>query len=658
MKKICKVLFLFFIFKISLFSVGDLKKEYKVAIDPKMPPFQFVENGEFKGFNIELLNIIGKRNNINFEYVSLGKESSIKELDAGNIDLILGIRFSEYLVNKVKFTDNILQTTTCIVTSKKNSSRIKNNFGEEKFIVAVEKDSSEYEYLKSIKKVEFNVTLDQESLFELLKMGRADFSIGVKEVAEYLLISDNAEEKYELINSYTAPISYYVGVSLFEEDLSKIIDKELKNIKINGEYEKLYNKWTRNLEKEKLKKITKTLAKISLFAGFLIVIFFISFFWNFQLKSKVREKTSELLDSNKKLEDKIIEIRNTTELNSIICESSPRAIVILDRKGKVNFLNNNTLKMFELSSDYIGKDIREIPVIKEMVTSKKLFKIINNLEKSFTNDFLKIKNGKEFCFRYMGYQLLDYKKNITGIFLAIEDATEEKILKEKTAEKEKEAAILGMISGIAHEIRNPLTSIKTYIELLPYKKDNEAFKKELIKIVPKEVERVSNLIENLIDYSKPRFKNIEKIDILDLIESCVVLLRPTVSKYKIDLKIDIERNLFLSSDKNQLKQVIINMLLNSIDAINEKNKKLNFKEKKVIKIKVYKEKGKIYLSFYDNGLGIKSKDIKNIFKIFFTTKSNGTGIGLAVSKQIIEKNNGEIFVKSIENKFTEFVIKF
>lgn len=657
MKKIAKIVFFFITYSLSILA-NNIGKEYKVAIDPKMPPFQFIENGEYKGLNIDLLNIIGKRNNVSFKYIPMGKERSINELDKGNVDLILGIRFKDDLVNKVKFSDNILQSSTCIVTSKKNSSKVKNNFGEEAFVVAVEKDSSEYEYLKNLKKVHFNVTLDQESLFELLKMDRADFSIGVKEVAEYLLVSDDVEEKYELINSYTAPISYYIGVSLLDEDLLDSINTELKNIKINGEYEKLYNKWTKNFEKEKLKKITNMMTRISLLAGFLIIIFLISFFWNFQLKKKVKGKTSELLESNKQLEDKIIEIRNTTELNSIICESSPRGIVILNRNGEVNFLNNNTLEMFNLSSKYIGENIKNIPIINEMLTQEKLKAIINNEKISFTNDLLKIVNEEEHYFRYMIYQLLDYKKNVIGVFLTIEDATREKLLKERAAEKEKEAAISSMISGIAHEIRNPLTSIRTYVEILPYKQDNETFKKELVEIVPKEVDRVSKLIENLIDYSKPRSVNIEKINIFNLVESCVLLVKPTVSKSKIKLKTTINDNLIIKADKNQLKQVIINILLNSIDAINDKKEKFNVKEKYNITINGYREKNKVCMSFFDNGIGLKKKELENIFKIFYTTKANGTGIGLAVSKQLIEKNNGEIFVESKENEYTKFIIKF
>lgn len=657
MKKVGIIFFFLITYSLSLIG-SNIKKEYKVAIDPKMPPFQFIENGEYKGLNIDLLNIIGERNNIKFKYISMGKERSIKELDKGNIDLILGIRFKEQLGNKMKFSDNILQSTTCMVTLKKNGTRIKNNFGDEAFVVAVEKDSSEYEYLKNLKKINFNVTLDQESLFQLLKMNRADFSIGVKEVAEYLLVSDNEEENYELINSYTAPINYYIGVSLLEDNMLKLINKELKSIKINGEYERLYNKWTKNFEKEKLKKITRMMTRITLFACFLIIIFLISFFWNFQLKNKVKDKTSELLESNKKLEDKIIEIRNTTELNSIICENSPRAIIILNRKGEVNFLNNNTLEMFKLSFDYIGKNIESIPIIKEMVTNDRLDKIINNVENHFTNDLLKIIDGEEYYFRYMIYQLLDYKKNVIGVFLTIEDATKEKLLKERAAEKEKEAAISSMIAGIAHEIRNPLTSIKTYIEILPYKQDNETFKKELVEIVPKEVDRVSKLIENLIDYSKPRSINIEKINIFNLVESCVLLVKPTIFKSNIKLETNIGDNLIIKGDKNQLKQVIINILLNAIDAINDKKSKVEVEEVYNINIKAYRERDKVCLSFFDNGVGLKEKELKNIFHIFYTTKINGTGIGLAVSKQLVEKNNGEIFVESEEGKFTKFIIKF
>ncbi len=342
---------------------------------------------------------------------------------------------------------------------------------------------------------------------------------------------------------------------------------------------------------------------------------------------------------------------------------------------------------------------------------------------------------------------LDYQKNNIGAFLTMEECTKEKLLREKSLKKEKDTAIATIIAGIAHEIRNPMTAIKTYIELLPLKKDNEKFREQIVTIVPKEVERVNRLIENLIDYIKPKANSISEINlydiinssmlllqivtivpkevervnrlienlidyikpkansiseinlydiinssmlllkptfdknsikieldidttlsikgdpaqikqVLDIINSSMLLLKPTFDKNSIKIELDIDTTLSIKGDPAQIKQVLINILLNSIDAINEKKEKIDEKEEYFIKIKSYAFEEHRIIEITDNGIGMTEKELNNIYEIFYTTKAKGTGLGLPLTKQLIEKNSGNLFVESEKNKFTKFTIIF
>lgn len=209
-----------------------LKKEYVVAFDPMEPPLQFVEDGIIKGFNIELLSLIGQKNNVKFIYVPMTKKEAYEKLVNKKIDAVIGMRFDKEYENKIRYTDSIGEYSVCIVAPKTKIKSIKEGFGNEDFIVGVEKGSSEYNYLKNMKKVNFNIVFDQESLFKLLELERADFVIGVQEIAEYIMLEKNLYNKYETMNSYTAPVSYYIGVSYENESLVKVINEELKNLKI------------------------------------------------------------------------------------------------------------------------------------------------------------------------------------------------------------------------------------------------------------------------------------------------------------------------------------------------------------------------------------------------------------------------------------------
>ena len=648
---------IFFYMLINIISVYG-EKIYTVGFDPYAPPFQYIENGVVKGFNVELLNKIGKNNNLKFNYVPINNGEGIEKLKTKEVDILMGIRFHKAEERILNFSESLIQTKACMVAPKNKVDVIKNNLSYMHFLVAVEKDSIEYNYLNSIKRINFNTSFDQETVYDTLKSGRADFLVGIKEVMAYLLSQDKISEDYVFLDSYDIPVGYYLGALHGNEVLMGNIDRELKELKFNGTYKKLYNKWFANTDLVKQMKLMRNFKILTLAAMILAGILFLSFIWNLQLKKNVSMKTVELKDSNTRLEDKIVEIKNNNELNSLMCESSPRSIAIFDREGKVKFMNKNATLLGEVKGDFLGKNAFELPIIKDMIGGGLFEQTIHENKAHITHEIEVTKDEKTKYYRYTMYPLLDYLKKNYGAFLTIEDVTEEKFLKERAIEREKNAAISNMVSGIAHEIRNPLTSIKTYIELLPLKKDNEKFQNRLVTIVPAEVERVSKLIESLIDYSKPKNNHKSKTEVHTLIESSIGLLEPIANKKGIEILEFVDKTIVLNIDASQIKQVLINVLLNSIQAIEEKIEKLKAKEKFYVKVSLYENNSKIVLEIEDNGIGMTKEEIENIFEIFYTTKIKGTGLGLPTSKQLIEVNGGKLVVESEKNKYTKIKMIF
>ncbi|MFK4785150.1 transporter substrate-binding domain-containing protein [Fusobacterium sp. MFO224] len=631
---------------------------YVVGFDPYAPPFQYIENGIVKGFNIELLNRIGRSNDLKFKYVPINNGEGIEKLKNKEVDILMGIRFHKAEERILNFSESLIQTKACIVAPKNKVESIKNNLSYKHFLVAVEKDSIEYNYLNSIKRINFNTSFDQETVYDTLKLGRADFLVGIKEVMAHLLSRDKISDDYVFLDNYEIQVGYYLGTLHGNEALMEKIDKELKELKFNGTYKKLYNKWFANTDLVKQMKLVRNFKILTLTAAILLGILLLSFIWNLQLKKNVFMKTVELKDSNTRLEDKIVEIKNNNELNSLMCESSPRSIAIFDREGKVKFMNKNATLLSEVKGNFLGKNAFELPIIKEMIGGGLFEQTIYENKAHITHELEVVRDEKTRYYRYTMYPLLDYLKKNRGAFLTIEDVTEEKFLKERAIEREKNAAITNMISGIAHEIRNPLTSIKTYIELLPLKKDNEKFQNRLVTIVPAEVERVSKLIESLIDYSKPKNNHKSKTEVYTLINSSVGLLEPIAKKKGIEFLEFLDKTIVLNIDSSQIKQVLINVLLNSIQAIEEKMDKLNSNERFYVKISLYEDKHKIILEVEDNGIGMTDEEIENIFEIFYTTKIKGTGLGLPTSRQLVEVNGGKLIVESEKNKYTKIKMIF
>ncbi|HBH12569.1 MAG TPA: hypothetical protein DDX29_05605 [Clostridiales bacterium] len=625
----------------------------RVGFDPNLPPYQYYEDGEYKGLLIDLIKRIAEESNLEIELVPMPLNEAIEMFQRKEIDMILGIRYMRSLEEVMDFSDSLVQSKVSFIMPMDKAEEIRNKLNVEPFIIAVERDSAEYEFVKNLKKANFNLSFNQESVIELLLMGRADTMIGVRHVAEYTFEKYNLRNEYTISDVYETPVYYHLGVSHEMPGLMALINNSLRDIKLSGDYEDIYNSWINDMNLERQKQMVRYMTILSISTLFVLAA---GLLINLQLKRKVNVKTKELSDSNIQLEEKILEIRQSNDLKNLIVGSSPRSIVIFDNEGQIMSMNESSLKLCGCDRPLIGESIYELVPINLMLGS--LERVLKNGESFTEKEMAYVTPQKQSTFRYVIYPLFDYVKTTRGAIITIEDITEEKILRAQTQEKEKNQALAQIISGIAHEIRNPLTSIKTYIELLPRKKDNPDFQKQIATVVPHEVERVDKLIEQLIDYAKPREKIIELANLSDVIDYCVTLFKPVVQKNDILFNKKIDRDFYIMVDMNQLKQVIINLLLNAIDAINKRKTAIQDDRIYWIAIGVFQENELVCISIDDNGIGMADDELKNVFELFYTTKIGGSGIGLPLSRQLIEDNEGTIHISSNKNKGSKILITF
>lgn len=212
-------------------------------------------------------------------------------------------------------------------------------------------------------------------------------------------------------------------------------------------------------------------------------------------------------------------------------------------------------------------------------------------------------------------------------------------LRREIAQSEKYKTLTTLATGIAHEVKNPLTAIRTFTEYLPQKLDDKEFLKKFSDIVGREVERIDDLTHQLLDYGKPAPLALKKVDINKLIEDSVDILN---SKF-INQKIKVNKNLapdgyILNIDPNQIKQALFNILLNSIEAMpsgGELSISTSVTSTSYFVIKIE-----------DTGSGISKEDLSQLFDPFFSKKDNGTGLGLSITQGLIENHKGIIQIKS------------
>lgn len=230
---------------------------------------------------------------------------------------------------------------------------------------------------------------------------------------------------------------------------------------------------------------------------------------------------------------------------------------------------------------------------------------------------------------------------------------------------EKMSAIGHLASGIAHEIRNPLNIIegaRYYLSSLFTNGSENGVAQEYLEYIQNEVIRTNRLIDSLLDFSKFQESNIENININNVIENVLILSRKQLSDSKIKIKKNLDDKIpTLKGDSNQLWQVVINLLMNSVQAINSIPDK-NGEGEIVVESGIYsKSEGNyldhLYLKVMDNGCGIKEKDLSSIFDPFYTNKPDGTGLGLSVSYKIVEAHSGSMLVTSEVGIGTSFMVE-
>ena len=251
-------------------------------------------------------------------------------------------------------------------------------------------------------------------------------------------------------------------------------------------------------------------------------------------------------------------------------------------------------------------------------------------------------------------ELLSTLANQTAI--AIENARLYEDLKKSKSyirRADRLASLGTLTAGLAHEIRNPLVAIKTFTQLLPERLEDEEFRNHFLNIASGEVDRISALVTELLEFARPSEPKFELENINEILDGMILLISSETKSKHINIAKDYGTDLSpITIDREQMKQVFLNMLLNAIEAT-PGNGKIVVKTRSFIK-----PDGEPYIQieFTDNGCGIAPEYLEDIFTPFFTTKEKGSGLGLSISNQIIQDHKGYIDVESQLNKGTSFFI--
>ncbi|QOR66905.1 response regulator [Cytobacillus suaedae] len=364
-----------------------------------------------------------------------------------------------------------------------------------------------------------------------------------------------------------------------------------------------------------------------------------------KLEQLVEQRTQELRLTNESLQremkekQQILQLAQTSEAKyRLLVEESPVAIIILElHKENWTFINQTGIKMLG------GHSLLEI-------TSKSLFTYIHPEEHAAVKERIQqLIEGKKVEDREIKFVRLDgevihvevtiipfnYMGN-AAIHIVARDVTEIKKTNEYISQSEKLSVVGQLAAGIAHEIRNPLTSLRGFTQLVESTEADSTY----IQIMLGEIDRINSIVSELLLLSKPTEGEFREIEIAELLHSVVILMNTQATLQNIEIKyqnlVD-EKHVIINGLENKLKQIFINLIKNAIEAMEAGGE---------ININIKKEENTVILQFCDQGCGIPEEYLSKIGQPFFTTKETGTGLGLMVCKSIMDNHHGKMSIQS------------
>jgi two-component system, sporulation sensor kinase E len=340
------------------------------------------------------------------------------------------------------------------------------------------------------------------------------------------------------------------------------------------------------------------------------------------------------------------ELRKSEQKFRNIFEGSLEGLILWNDEAIITDINQSACLLFNLNrEELVGKSLfKLIPDYNQNLDElEKMMRVLK--EKGKHNGTITIHMNEESKFYCEFSSIYHLYADIN--FTVFKDITE-KIAMESRLKKSDTLHVVGeLAAGIAHEIRNPMTALKGFIQLLQGDmKDEQSM---YFQVILSELDRIDSIVNEFLILAKPQAVKYLKVDIRRIMKETVELLTAQAVMYNVQFQTNFSENLpLIYCEPNQLKKVFVNMIKNAIEVMHKGGKI-------VIQIESY-DTQTIRISIQDQGIGISAEKLKRLGEPFYTTKDRGTGLGLMVSYKIIEEHKGCIQVESQEGVGTTFQI--
>jgi len=380
------------------------------------------------------------------------------------------------------------------------------------------------------------------------------------------------------------------------------------------------------------------------------------------LASNFSKMMREILDHRKQLELQLSEIKHLHRYTEKLLTTMSDGLLSVNMDGTAATINPAVYSILDVSDDRLKAGTHVLDLLEETSGLSVYIREMLDHPEARSPCEITIKDDEAAKNLLVGSSVLtDESGEPHEIIINLHDITELKKLEIRFRQAERLAALGTLAAGLSHEIRNPLSAIKTFVQLLPRKIEKPGFLDKFQRTVPREINRINQLIEDLLDLARPPKYQFAKTDVRTLLEQTVDFLEPELKSHDIHCEFKMQANLpHVQADADQLTKAFQNLIQNAAQAMpagGDLTIEAYFEEKESPRqpISDY-QNGSVTIVFRDTGSGIPEDARKNIFNPFFTTKDKGTGLGLAITHKVITEHGGCIEVVSGAASGTRFTV--
>ncbi len=315
-----------------------------------------------------------------------------------------------------------------------------------------------------------------------------------------------------------------------------------------------------------------------------------------------------------------------------IVEKMPAGLLAIDEQERIVSLNPAAARILNLSYEAAaGKQARDL-------LPEELRGFITDCRTAVEKEIECCPGDRPVPLQVSVSALRDENEHLLGHILLLKDLSEIRTLRRQIARNQRMATVGSLAAGVAHEIRNPLSSIKGFATYFRERYQSVPDDQKIADIMIQEVDRLNRVVGQLLDFSRPLSLSRKPVHIRNLISDSLALVRQKAEEKNIAISMDVvPENITARIDPDQIRQVLLNLYLNALESMDSGSR---------LSVSAKKDSNMLQIRIQDTGCGILPEHLSRIFDPYFTTRSSGAGLGLAIVHNIVEAHEGRIEVES------------